>query len=145
MMRYIGFEREDEAEEWARKCLGLQAAPELFRALSAVDDKGEFVCVVVMTNFTARNIDVNIAVQGKMTPEGTVEMFNGVFGYVFDKLRAVRVTGLLRGKNEKAKKITEQFGFKLEGVMRKAFEDDDDMHIYGFLAEEFKAHAWYRG
>ncbi len=144
MMRYIGFEREDEAEKWARECLSSNVAPELFRAMSAVDDEGEFVCVVVMTNFTSRNIDINIAVKGKMTPEGTVEMFNGVFSYIFDKLGAVRTTGLLRGKNEKAKKITEQFGFKLEGVMRKAFEDDD-MHIYGFLAEDFKAHAWYRG
>lgn len=144
MMRYIGFEREEEAEEWARKCLELEAPPSLFRALAAVDDEGGFVCVVVLTNFTARNVDVNIAVKGKMTLEGTVEMFNGVFSYVFDKLKAARCTGLLKGKNSKAKKITEGFGFKLEGVMRRAFEDDD-LHVYGFLAEEFKAHAWYRG
>ena len=67
-----------------------------------------------------------------------------VFGFVFDKLHAARVTGLLRGKNRRAKKLNEHFGFKLEGVMRKAFADDD-LHIYGFLAEDYHSHVWYRG
>lgn len=144
-MRFIGFEREKEAEAWARAKLELENEPEFFRAMSAVDENDEFVCVVVMTNFTQRNIDLSIAIDGRrVTPKGTIEMFNGVFGFVFDKLRAARVTGLLRGKNTKAKKINEHFGFKLEGVMRKSFIDDD-LHIYGFLAEDYHSHVWYRG
>jgi RimJ/RimL family protein N-acetyltransferase len=71
-------------------------------------------------------------------------MFNEVFGFVFDKMRVARVTGLLRGKNTQAKRINEHFGFKLEGVMRKSFIDDD-LHIYGFLAEDYHSHVWYRG
>jgi RimJ/RimL family protein N-acetyltransferase len=99
----------------------------------------------VLTNFTPRNIDLSIVIDHrKVTPKGTIEMFNEVFGFVFDKLRAARVTGLLRGKNRRAKKLNEHFGFKLEGVMRKAFADDD-LHIYGFLAEDYHSHVWYRG
>ena len=124
-MEFIGFEREEEAEAWARKKLEVDNEPGFFRAMAAVDKNGEFACVVVMTNFTARNIDLSIAIDGKkMTPKGTVEMFNGVFGFVFDKMHATRVTGLLRGKNTQSKKINEHFGFKLEGVMRKSFDDD---------------------
>ena len=144
-MRFVGFEREDEAEAWARARLELEDAPEFFRTLAAVDENDEFVCVVVMTNFTSRNNDLSIVIDHrKVTPKGTIEMFNEVFGFVFDKLHAARVTGLLRGKNRRAKKLNEHFGFKLEGVMRKAFADDD-LHIYGFLAEDYHSHVWYRG
>ena len=144
-MRFVGFEREDEAEAWARARLELEDAPGFFRTLAAVDENDEFVCVVVMTNFTPRNIDLSIVIDHrKVTPKGTIEMFNEVFGFVFDKLHAARVTGLLRGKNKRAKKLNEHFGFKLEGVMRKAFADDD-LHIYGFLAEDYHSHVWYRG
>jgi RimJ/RimL family protein N-acetyltransferase len=144
-MRFVGFEREDEAEAWARARLELEDAPGFFRTLAAVDENDEFVCVVVMTNFTPRNIDLSIVIDHKkVTPKGTIEMFNEVFGFVFDKLHAARVTGLLRGKNRRAKKLNEHFGFKLEGVMRKAFADDD-LHIYGFLAEDYHSHVWYRG
>jgi len=144
-MRFIGFEREDEAEAWARAKLELESPPPFFRAMSAVDENDEFVCVVVMTNFTQRNIDLSIVIGGKgLMPKGMLVMFNEVFGFVFDKLHVARVTGLLRGKNTQAKKINEHFGFKLEGVMRKSFIDDD-LHIYGFLAEDYHSHVWYRG
>lgn len=146
-MRFIGFEREDEAEQWARRQLQIDAPPTLFRALSSVDAQDEFLCVVVMTNFSARNIDMNIVISHKtaLQPRGMVEMFNGVFGYAFEKLKVARVTGLLRGKNVESRRITEHFGFKAEGVMRRAFEDNDDLHIYGFLADEYRNHKWYRG
>jgi RimJ/RimL family protein N-acetyltransferase len=144
-MRFIGFEREDEAEAWAREKLELEDAPSFFRAMSAVDENDEFVCVVVMTNFTQRNIDLSIVIGGKgLMPKGMLVMFNEIFGFVFDKMHVARVTGLLRGKNTKAKRINEHFGFKLEGVMRKSFIDDD-LHIYGFLAEDYHSHVWYRG
>jgi len=145
LMRFVGFEREEEAEAWARQKLELAHPPEFFRAMIGVDDNNDFVCVVIMTNFTKRNVDLTIVMDGKrMTPRGTIDMFNGVFGFLFDKLGVARATGLLRGKNKRAKRINEHFGFKLEGVMRKSFEDDD-LHIYGFLAEDYYSHSWRRG
>jgi hypothetical protein len=145
MMNFIGFEKEEEAELWARQRLEVISPPSFFRAMSAVDNNGDFVCVVVLSNFSMRNIDLNIAMEKeKITPKGIVKMFNEVFKYVFDALKIARVTGLVRGQNVKSKRLCEQFGFSLEGVMRKAFEDDD-LHIYGFIAEDYYSHDWYRG
>lgn len=145
-MRLIGFEREDEAEQWARWHLEIDAPPRLFRAISAVDAAEDFVCVVVLTNFTSRNVDMNIVIRDKnaFRPKAMVEMFNFIFCYVFDRLGAVRATGLVRGKNLASKLICEHFGFKQEGIMRQSFENDD-LHIYGFLADEYRTHKWYRG
>jgi len=95
-MKFIGFDREEEAEAWARDKMDLPHEPGFFRAMSAVDANGEFVCVVVLTNFTSRNIDINIAMDSaKMRPKGTIEMYNGVFGYLFDTLGVKRLTGLV--------------------------------------------------
>ena len=144
-MRYIGFYREDEAESWAREKLELPAAPGFYRAAAAIDDNNEFVCVVVMTNFSPRNVDLNIVIEKrKVKPKATIKMFNEIFSFVFDRLGAARVTGLIPSKNERSLRLAEHFGFKQEGIMRAAL-DDDDLHIYGFLAEEYRSHAWHRG
>lgn len=144
-MKYVGFQREDEAEVWVRERLGLAARPSFFRAMSAVDDNDEFVFVVVLTNFSAYNVDINIAMEsGKITPKQLMVMFNDVFSYLFDKLHMRRATGLTNESNLKARKAIEQFGFTLEGVMRKAAPDGTDLMVYGFLAEEYHNHAWRR-
>jgi len=146
MMKFIGFEREEAAEEWARQRLGTNCEPELYRAMACVDEHDEFACVVVFSNFTPRNIDLNIAAKpGRWAvPEGIVELFNNIFDYAFNHLHAARCTSLIKGSNTKSRKFVEQIGFKPEGVMRSAFEDDD-LHIYGFLASEYYTHDWYRG
>lgn len=145
-MKFIGFEREQEAITWAKEKLGIEGPTGLCRAMSAVNDAGELVFVVVMSNFVPRNVDMHTAaVPGARWAseyEG-IKMFNALFHYAFDFLGAARVTGLVRAKNRRARKFDESLGFKLEGVMRKAFHDDD-LCIYGFLKEDFECHKWYR-
>lgn len=145
-MRYIGFDREEEAEAWARERMGIVSEPGFFRSMASVDAQNNFVFVVVLTNFTSRNVDINIAmIGGKMTPGGILEIFNSVFSFIFDNLRLSRVTGLVPISNKRAQKVDEKFGFKREGLMRKALPDDEDLIIYGFLKEDYYKHRWYRG
>jgi hypothetical protein len=144
-MKYIGFEREDEAEVWVRERLDLAQRPSFFRAMSAVGADDQFVMAVVLTNFSTYNVDINIAMEsGKITPKELKVMFNDVFGFLFEKLHMRRATGLTNESNLKARKSIEQFGFTLEGVMREAAPDGTDLMIYGFLAEEYRNHAWRR-
>ena len=143
-MKYIGYKDEEKAEKWARKHLGIKSAPKAFRALSSVDENGEFVCVILLTNFTKRNIDVNIVADCNWTPKSTIMMFNGLFKMIFDDLKAVRTTALVAESNVVSQKFCVHLGFVKEGIMRKAYEDNEDMHIYGFLANEYRQHDWCR-
>ena len=115
-MIYIGTDKEDLAEQWASKQLGIKASPSVYKALSGVDKSGDFSCVVLLTNFTARNIDLN----------------------------AVRATALIAKSNVTCQNFVEHLGFLYEGSMRKAYDNDEDMQIYGFLKEEYTSHGWCR-
>ena len=146
-MKFIGFEREDEALSWAKEKLAISGPVGLCRAMSATDDSGELVFVVVLSNFTAQNCDMHTAaIDGSSwgTPKAIVQMFNDLFAYAFYRLGVKRVTGLLRKSNERAMKFDLHLGFKLEGVMREAFPDGEDLHVYGFLKHEYEAHKWWR-
>ena len=144
-MKYIADINEEAAEAWARSRLGLKQAPNLFKALSTVNADGEFSCVVLLTNFTKRNIDLNIAGdRGWATPKLTVDLFNGVFDTVFNKLKAVRATALIAESNIISQKFVAHLGFQKEGKMRKAYDNDEDMFIYSLLKEEYMSHDWCR-
>ena len=146
-MKFIGFDREDEAIEWAKQRMGLEGPTGFCRAMSTVDNEGNFVLVTLFSNFSSRNIDMQIAIADKgikMTRYAFAEIFNAAFGYVFNTLNAARVTGLVRAKNVLARRFDEHLGFKLEGIIREAFEDDD-LCIYGFLKADFNNHRWHNG
>ena len=145
-MRYIGFEREVEAVAWAKQVLGIEGVTGFARAVSAVDAEGNFVFVIVLSNFSALNVDMHTAaVPGAnwARPREIVKMFNDLFEFIFNKLGVQRVTGLVRAKNLAARRFDEHIGFELEGIMRKAFIDDD-LCVYGFLRENFESHKWRR-
>jgi hypothetical protein len=145
-MKYIGFDREKEAVEWAKKIIGIDGVTGFARAVSAVDDDGNFVFVIVLSNFSALNVDMHTAaIPGAnwARPREILRMFNDLFEFVFDRLKLQRVTGLVRSKNASARRFDEHIGFELEGVMRRAFVDDD-LCVYGFLKENFESHKWRR-
>lgn len=145
-MRYIGFDREEEAIEWAKLRLGINSPVGLCRAMSAEGKDGQLAFVVILSNFTPRNIDMHTAaVEGAQwaSPRELVRMFNSIFGYAFLIHNVARVTGLVKGKNQQAIRFDEHLGFKHEGTMREAFVDDD-LLLYGFLKKDYIAHPWYR-
>ncbi len=147
MSKFIGFEREDEAIKWARQRMGVKGEFGFCRALSLVDDYGNFLFVVVLSNFSARNIDIHqagVPTRKWATPRAFIEIFNAAFGYVFETHKAVRVTGLVKSKNTITRNFVEHLGLKLEGIMKDVFENDD-LCIYAFLKEDFRNHKWFRG
>jgi hypothetical protein len=146
-VKCIGFEREDEAVAWAQKKIGVDGPTGFCRAVSCVDAAGDFVFVVVLSNFHGVNVDLHTAaVNGARwaTPRAFLEVFNLVFGYVFGELKARRVTGLVRDDNLAAQRFDEHIGFKQEGLMREAFPDGADLLVYGFLKQDYENHPLRR-
>ena len=146
-MKFIGFDRELEAIEWAKKIIGVESAVGFCRAVSAVDASGEFVFVVVLSNFSKTNIDMHTAAllgAAWARPKAIVAMFRFLFDYVFLTLGARRVTGLVRASNMAARRFDEHIGFVREGEMREAFPDGENLIIYGFLRTDYEQHEWRR-
>lgn len=136
-------DREDAAIAWARERLGVQQSDGFARATWCCNKTGEFEAVIVLSNFTPRNVDVHIAAEPAFwrKPRAVRWLFNEAFGYIFNQLGAARATGLIRGCNTTCRTFVERLGFKFEGYMRSAFEDDG-LSIYGFLKNEYLAHRW---
>jgi len=65
-----------------------------------------------------------------------------LFDYPFNALHCVRVTCVVGRKNEKARKLLLDLGFKLEGVRRKALDGREDEIDYGLLKEDCR---WIHG
>lgn len=143
-MTFIGFEREDEAIEWAKARIGLNGPSGFCRAISTVDASDDLAIVVVFSNFTSRNVDIHIASIDRLPGKAFIEIFNNAFDYIFNKLGAARATGLVKAADVTARRFNEHLGFKLEGILRDAFEDDD-LCVYGFLRKDFEEHRWHYG
>ena len=138
----MNVDREDLAIKWASgKIEG--SSPGLCKAFW-IESGGEFDAVAVLSGFTPRNVDLHIAIRpGGLSRNTGIILFNSVFDYVFNTLGAARTTGLIKLSNRPARRFAEHLGFELEGVLRKAF-DDDDLCIYGFLQRDYEAHKWFR-
>lgn len=60
-MKFIGFEREMEAIEWAKKRIDIEGDVGFCRAMSTVDGNDDFALVIVFSNFSKRNVDMHTA------------------------------------------------------------------------------------
>jgi len=104
--------------------------------------EGVIQAVVVYNNYRAPNIEASIAC---VDPKWTTRTNLGVaFSYPFTQLGCSRVTAIVDKKNRRARKFLagkdggHGIGFKLEGVLRQASPNGEDMMIYGLTRDECK-------
>lgn len=86
---------------------------------------------IIFSNFNKYDIELTIAgING--APKG---YYKAVAIYIFAQLKCVRVTMTVRSKDLRTIAIARRFGFKIEGVKRRQFGDDDGV-IFGMLVSE---------
>jgi RimJ/RimL family protein N-acetyltransferase len=134
----IGLARHEEALAWARSRMNLEGPVGPCLTWSMVDDQG-FKAVFVLSDINPISACIHYAARPNCYWM-TREFQRGIMGLAFDQLELSRLTGPTRGSNERALKIAEKWGFKVEGTLRKAFPDGDDCYLFGLLREEWQNH-----
>lgn len=91
--------------------------------------------IVVFDSFTTRGCWVSVVSDGGRRWI-TRELIIKVFAYPFIQLAYPRLNSFVSVNNSDAIRFNEHFGFKREGLMRKAGDAGEDLIVYGMLREE---------
>lgn len=102
-----------------------------FEVIACTGPKG-LMGAVIFINYRWPSIEqISAGEPGWMSREN----LRGLFSYPFLQLKCRRLTGIVARKNKHSRDITERLGFKLEGVSRHGFPDDDAC-IYGMVRKD---------
>lgn len=96
--------------------------------------EGKLAGGVVFDLYTERDIVMSGAFDN---PRGfSRRALKQLFSYPFVQLGCRRMTTITPRNNKKARALDEALGFKVEGVLRKAYPNDIDGMVYGMLRED---------
>ena len=96
-----------------------------------LERQGKLVGGCLFNNFNGYGIELTIVGPGCLS----TGLFRAVSSYVFDQLGCARMTMTAQRKNAVHVRIAERLGFKVEGIMRGHFGDDDGI-VLGMLRSE---------
>ena len=100
---------------------------------------GETLCVFIVYQYASPNIFIAFA--SKSPRWASKENLRALGVWVFEDLGCDRMTSLTEKRNKRSRKFQEGVGFKHEGKLRRA-TDNDDLIIYGLTKEDHK--LWLR-
>ena len=125
--------------EYMHEKIGVRFDPSACQGFAVLNDEGEFVAAVLVSNVTyvngrAINCEISCASDSKVAWKPGV--CRAVFDYVFNQLGCRRCTSITRTNNTKARAFLEALNFQLEGNMRCGYDGEKNALLYGLLAEE---------
>lgn len=110
----------------------------MFDALG-ISREGKLVCVFVAYQYAVPNVFIAFAASSPRW--ATKESIKAVCYWIFEQLNCTRMTTSTKKRNKRSRRFQEGIGFKFEGKLRKA-TDNDDIIIYGLTREDHK--TWLR-
>lgn len=119
---------------WVAEKTGMELRPGTYQALMVVNDDGNFIAGVVITNFRGTDCEISCASESAMAWRPHV--CAAVFKYIFEQLGCVRCTSITTKRNKRARGFLEALGFALEGNLRLGYDGTHDALIYGLLRSE---------
>lgn len=97
---------------------------------------GERVAGVVWTHYRGHDITLNLAADtARWARRGVI---TAILSYPFRQLGCARCTAFVGRQNKRSFRLTEGVGFRREGLMRRAADGWEDVHVFGMLREEFE-------
>lgn len=119
----------EQVADWAARRLKLKfVAP--YSAIGFESDDGTPLGALVFNDYTGQNIEISIV--GLWSKK----MFRVAGDYVFNQLKAQRMTARTRVDNKKVINVIIGAGFRVEGKARRYYPDGTDAILFGMLKEE---------
>lgn len=134
-MTTLVFGRDQEVAAFVGNLLGREFVPP-FTAIG-VEEQGQLAGGAVFNTFTGPDVEISVA-GFRCWRRG---VFRAFAHYVFVQLGCVRCTVSVRANDRYTQVLAKKFGFRIEGVKRRGFGDQDSI-IFGLLAGECR---WLSG
>lgn len=113
---------------------GITFAPGMYQAMMVVNDSGDLVAAVVVSNYQGHDCQISCA--SETGAAWRPHVCRAVFTYIFETLGCVRCTSITTKRNTASRGFLEHLGFTLEGKLRRGYDGKHDALIFGLLAEE---------
>ncbi len=124
----------DQIREWVCNELELEKfGGEDYEAIAIMDDN-ELIGGYIYHHYKGHMIDITLATISKKWC--TKRVLREIFKYPFETCGVMRFQAQCKRSNKAMKKLFERLGFKLEGVLRKAYRGTDDVFCYGMMKNE---------
>lgn len=132
-------EKEDMIE-WAWKRLPIDfGGPELAYPIAVFRDS-LLVCVVVYHNWRGVSVEMSIAADSpRWASKETIQF---LLGWAFNTYNVRRITAIVKRGNARSRKLVDGLGFRTEGTLLDAFEDDDAV-ICGMTRRWYERSRWF--
>lgn len=131
------FDRDDEVAAWVAARLPIRFTPEDFGAFTTIgmaDRNGKLVAGCVYHRWRGFDCEVTFAA---ITPRWTLpQNVTPLFHYPFVQRACTRITLIIGANNKAALRTNIRLGFKVEGVVRRAYDGVNDAIVLGMLKTE---------
>jgi hypothetical protein len=107
-----------------------------FTALGWADDKGKITAGIVFNCWNGPDVELTIANDSGLNRS----LIYATAQYVFDQMKCARCSITVQTKDLKTYETALKFGFRVEGVKRRGFGDEDAI-IMGMVREDCR---WMR-
>jgi hypothetical protein len=108
-----------------------------FAVLAIEDRLGNLRGAAILNDFADQNIELTCVGEGAFSRDICKEIANAAFNVN----GAERITIRTRRKNERIIQMALRWGWKIEGILRRWYGDDDAV-VMGMLREEATAKGW---
>jgi RimJ/RimL family protein N-acetyltransferase len=129
----IDFSQNQTCLRWAEKILGVNFSHTPATWLTAINQQGTILGVVIFSRFTTGNCEVTVVLKDTFLPR---LLMLASAAYVFEQLGYRRATAIIAVENERSLKSAQRLGFRIEGRLRDWFPTGDAF-ILGMLREDF--------
>lgn len=90
---------------------------------------------VVFHNYRP-GIDIEVSIAADDPSWAHPAILRRLFSYPFNQLGVIRLTCIIGRKNKRCRRFSEGLGWKLEGVVRRAYDGHQDACLYGMLRQD---------